>query len=224
MTAPVGGQSAATDSGQSTGIGTTEPATGAENGGQSTAIQATQTTNSGTDDGQSTVSRADFDRVRQQLAAADQRRAQVENELKQLRDKDLPEVQKLQRDLAEAQQANAALQQEVSDLRIANAFLIDNTHDWHNREAALKLLDRSKLTVDSEGKIMGMKDALTSLAKDHPYLLKPKAPEPQTQTTPPAPGTPPANGGIQPNQGGKQSREQMMQRFPALRQRLGGGQ
>jgi len=109
-------------------------------------------------------------------------------------------------------------------LRVENAFLMANEHDWHSPTAALQLLDRSKITVDAEGNVQGMKDALKAMATAHPYLLKPKPAEGDGSTgqqNAPPPGTAPANGGIAPQQGTKPSNADLAKRFPALRQRLG---
>lgn len=222
MTAPLGGQSAAGDDGQSAGTTDQGTANAGTAGGQG-APGTTGTT--ATDDGQSTVSRTEFDQLRAQLAAADQKRAAAEQAHAQLRDKDMPQLQKLERDLTEAQAALTERDAALSALRVENAFLTDNTHEWHNSSAALQLLDRSRITLDSEGKVVGMKDALTALAKAHPYLLKP-APAGDGQGSgtgtpaPPAPGTAPANGGISPQAGTKPTAADLGRRFPAMRQRL----
>lgn len=221
MTDPLGGQSAAGGDGQS--AGTTDPGTGTAGtaGGQSTP-GTTGTTANG--DGQSAVSRTEFDQLRAQLAAADRKRQEAEAAHAQLRDKDMPALQKAERDLQVATATIAEKDAVIQQQRVEIAFFTDNTRDWHNPGAALQLLDRSKITLDAEGKVMGMKDALTALATSHPYLLKPAAPDPNggtgTGATPPAaPGTAPANGGISPQQGTKPTIDQMGKRFPALKQR-----
>lgn len=223
MTDPLGsGQSATGDAGQS--AGNADP--GAANAGASGQSAAGTTGTTTTDSGQSTVSRAEFDQLRAQLAAADKKRAEAEQAHAQLRDKDMPALQKAERDLQVATAALAERDAVIANQRLELAFYADNTRDWHNPGAALALLDRAKITVDQEGKVMGMKDALTALATAHPYLLKP-APAGDAnggtgQQAPPAgPGTGPANGGIAPQAGTKPSQADLAKRFPALRQRLG---
>ena len=224
MTDPLGAPSGAGGTGQSAGPTDQGAAATANAGGQS-APSATGTTTPA--DGQSTVSREEFDRLRAQLAAADQKRVAAETAHAQLRDKDVPALQKAERDLQEATAALAERDKAMTTLRVENAFLLDNTHDWHDAGTAMKLLDRSRITVDSEGNVTGMKDALTALAKAQPFLLKP-APAGDGQggagtgTTPPAPapGTAPANGGIAPTAGTTPDKAAMARRFPALRQRM----
>ena len=221
MTDPLGGQSAATGTGQSAGTGDQGTGTAANVGGQSAPGT---TVTPPPDTGQSAVSREEFERVVAQLAAADKKRVEAEQAHAQLRDKDMPQLQKLERDLVEATKAQEVMLAANNALRVENAFLTANEHDWHSPSAALQLLDRSKITVDAEGVVAGMKEALKALATAHPYLLKPKPAEAggtgQQQNAPP-PGTAPANGGIAPQQGTKPSTADLARRFPALRQRLG---
>lgn len=220
MTAPLGGQSAATETGQSSGAGDQGTGTVVDASGQSAA---TGTTGTPPVVEQSVVSRAEFDQLRAQLAAADRRRAEAEAAHAQLRDKDMPQMQKLERDLTEAQAMATAAAEANSALRVENAFLVDNTYDWHSPQAALQLLDRSKVTVDDQGTVSGMKDALKALATSHPFMLKPQAAgaEGAAPGTSPPPGTAPANGGIAPQAGAKVDAKVAANRFPAMRQRLG---
>jgi hypothetical protein len=216
MTDPLGGQSAATGTGQSAAPGDQGTGTAPNADGQSAV---TPPANAVTDAGQSTVSREDFERIKAQLAAADQKRAETENALKQIRDKDMPEMQKLTRDLQEANNRLLAEAAANAELRVQNAFLTANEHEWHDPSAAMKLLDRTRVTVDAEGNVQGMKEALKALAQANPWLIKPKAPEPGA-VTPPAPGTAPANGGIAPQAGAAPDKAALGARFPALRQKL----
>lgn len=221
MTDPLGAQSGAGGEGQSAGA--TDQGTGnAANAGAQSGAGATGTTP--TDAGQSTVAREDYERLRTQLAAADQKRQQAEAAHAQLRDRDVPALQKAERDLVAATAAVSERDATIASMRVELAFFTDNTKDWHNSSLAIQSLDRSRITVDSEGKVLGMKDALEALAKAHPYLLKPApAADGQGGTgTPPAPlapGTAPANGGIAPPAGAKPTTAELGRRFPALRQR-----
>lgn len=220
MTDPLGAPSGAGGDGQS--AGPIDPGTGTAGtaGGQSASGTTGTTANA---DGQSAVSRTEFDQLRAQLAAADRKRQEAEAAHAQLRDKDMPALQKAERDL---QVATAQLNERdvtIQAQRLEIAFFNDNTKDWHSPASALQLLDRSKITVDSEGKVSGMKDALEALAKAHPYLLKPTpAGDGDGGTgTPPAtaPGTAPANGGIGQPAGTKPTLDALGKRFPAIRQR-----
>lgn len=219
MTDPLGGQSAAPGDGQSAATGTQGTATVPPADGQSAVTPPVVTPPA---DGQSAVSREEFDRLRAQLAAADKARAEAQAAHAQLRDKDMPQLQKLERDFQEATAKVAEMTTAVSALRVENAFLTATSdYEWHNPSTALQLLDRSKITVDADGNVQGMKDALKALATSHPYLLKPKSAETAPGTTPPPPGTSPANGGIAPTAGAAPDKNALGARFPALRQKLG---
>lgn len=169
----------------------------------------------------STVKQEDYDRLRTQLSAADQARQKAQDELKQLKDKDLPALEKLNRDLGEATARIGKLEAELKDARIANAFLSSNKHEWHDPEAARKLADLSKIEIDqTDGTVRGMEDALTALAKSHPFLLKPKKGSEEEESGTVTPTTPPLNSST-PSGTGAASKDQLKKRFPAARSRLG---
>lgn len=213
MTAPEGAQGGATGtpSGAEGTPGAGAPAT--EPTGQSTGTATTAPVT----EPEPTVARKDFDAIRAQLSAADQKRQAAEDKLKQLVDKDLPEMDRLKRDNAElakkAEEAAKALEQ----TRIENAFLThaDDKINWQNPATALRLLDRSKITIDSEGNVIGMKDAIEALAKSDAYLLKPK--ESTEPDEPPVGGTLTGNNG----KGGTAGldKNKMAARFPVVRTR-----
>lgn len=212
MTTPVGegAQSGAdgtqSGAGEATGTGsgtTTETGTTAQSGGEN---QPNATTD--------TVSRADLDAVIARMKAADQRAGNAERELKQLRDKDLPEAEKLQRDFQAAQEQVQKLQVTNQQLALKVAFLTDNTYTWHNPETALKLVDLSQVTVEEDGTVSGLKDALKALATSNDYLIKKEA----TQEAPKPTGTAPANNGG--STGARPNNKGMVARIPALQTRV----
>lgn len=74
--------------------------------------------------------------------------------------------------------SNERLTQANQKLMLENAFLKEAGFDWVDPEAALRLADLSTVEYDEKtGKAVGLNSALTKLAKDKPYLLKPKAEE-----------------------------------------------
>jgi len=163
-------------------------------------------------DPNATVARTEYDALMARMRAADQNRARFEAELKQLKDKDIPALEKAQRDLTDAtkraEEATAALKQS----RIENAFLGNNKYKWKNNDAALKLADLTNVEVLEDGKVTNLEAALEALSKAHPYLLDTDKPEEPKGSTG-APGT----GGRQGD--GKPDSKAMASRFPALRTR-----
>jgi hypothetical protein len=164
--------------GQSAGTGAPSGADGStSNTGTPTTADASTGAQSGTTDSQAaaTVSRADFLQIQNQLRAADQRRDAAEKEAQKLKDAQLSDAERQTKELNETKATNQQLLNQIKDLRIQNAFVTDNTHDWHDARAALKLADLSGVTIDDEGTVKGLKEALEAVAKSSPYLLKPKA-------------------------------------------------
>lgn len=214
MTTPADGQSAVT--GTQSGAEGTQGTAGAGAPESTTTGQSAGTQTPVTPEPEATVLRKDFDAIRTQLSQADKAREEAQAALKQLRDKDLPEMDKLKRDFADAEAKRAEAEKALETTRIENSFLThaDEKIKWRNPTTALKLLDRSKITIDSEGNVIGMKDAIEALAKSDPYLLEDKA---ATETVePPVGGTVPGtNGGTK----AKTSADKMATRFPALRTR-----
>lgn len=195
--------------------GTGDP-TSQQQGGDPTGQQGDSGAQSGTPTtppAAETVSRADYDRLQAQLRAADQNRTKAENDLKQLRDKDLPEMDKLKRDNDELTARVTKAEADLAEARISNAFLTSTTHEWVDSAVALRLLDREKITIDqASGEVAGVKDAAEALAKSSPYLLKPKTAEPGSGE-PPKPGTMPGNNG---GGSGQPSKDQLAKRFPVM--------
>lgn len=201
-----------------------EPGTQSGGAGTGTGETLDPGTQSGGETGQVTppaetgkmVPEAEVEAVRARMRAADQRASQFEAELRQLRDKDLPAAEKLQRDYDEAVARAEKAETDLRSTRIDNAFFRDNTHEWHNPDRARALLDMSKVDIDDQGTVTGLKNAIDALAKSDPYLIKPpKADDGEANNTPP--GTAPGNAGG--SGGGQPSKEKMRTRFGALRNR-----
>ena len=154
-----GTQDGGTGTGNDQGTGT-QSGTGTQDGGT-----GQQQTTAGT------VSQAEYDRRMEQLRVADQKRQAAETELKQLRDKDIPALEKLQRDLTEATQRAEKAEADLKQSRLENAFFTDNTYKWKNPKTALKLADLTNVEIDDAGVVHNLKGALEALAKAEPYLI-----------------------------------------------------
>jgi hypothetical protein len=216
MTTPIdpAGQSAGTGAPSGTEGSTTSPA------------GSTPSAQSGATDGQTnapaTVSREDFERIQNQLRAADQRRDAAEKEAQKLKDANLSEADRQAKALKDTQAENEALKASIQELRIQNAFVTDNTHDWHDAKAALKLADLSGVTIEDDGTVKGLKEALEAVAKSSPYLLKPKAEadDDKGKQTPPAGVSGVAGGG---NGASGNDKNALARKFPQLAGRVSTG-
>lgn len=192
----------------------TEDTTGTGSTG-STGSDGTQSgTNQGKDSTDSSAANEWEDKLKQQQArtqAADKRAAEAEAKLKQLLDKDLPEVEKLKRDYSDAQKQVESLTETNRNLALQVAFLTDNTYSWHNPERALKLVNLEGVEIDADGRVTGLKDALKALAASDPYLIKSNG---ETDQGSRQGSTPPGNNGNA--GGGKPDRKALAKRFPVM--------
>lgn len=163
-----------------------------------------------------TVSAAEFERLRVQLSAADKKREEAQRELQAIRDKDLPEIERLKRDNAAAQEAQARLTAQLKDQAVELAFLRDNKVRWKDSAAALKLLDRSAIQISEDGTVDGVKLASEKLAKQYPWMVDDATPDGAAPATPPAGGAPPMNGNTSTD---KNATKGLVSRLPALASR-----
>jgi hypothetical protein len=159
------------------------------------------------------VSKADYEKLLNQLRGNDRQRQELQNQLQQIRDKDLPEAEKLKRDAEAIKAENERLKADLQKRVVENAFLKDNTVKWHDPSAALRLADMSQVVVDDDGTVSGLKKALEDLAKANPWMIDKGTPE----STPPA-GAPPMNGGGSASSGNADMKK-LEGRIPALASR-----
>lgn len=110
-------------------------------------------------------------------------------------------------------------------LMLENAFLKATGYDWVDPEAALRLADLSEVEFDEKtNKAVGLESALAKIAKDKPYLLKPKAKdgddkdEDKGKPAPRQSGKAPA-GGQQKKTDAEIRDQKLRQKYPALRRR-----
>ncbi len=204
------------------GEGTQSGAEGVQGGaGDSTGNGTESNSSQGGTETQTTTSNPDLDRARQEaesfrerMRAADQRAAKFEQELRQLRDKDLPEQEKLKRDFEETQKQVIELQSKNKELALKAAFLEDNTYSWRNPATALRLADLSQVEIQPDGSVSGLKDALKALATSDPYLVNTEAEPPKNEPGGTAPGN---NGG---SSTGKPDTKGIARRLPAMNTRV----
>lgn len=199
--------------------GTGEPQSGDAGTGQETGTNG-ETTQSGgqtqesSQTAEETVAKSEYQKALERMRAADQRAGKVEAELKQLKEKDLPEQEKLRNDLAEVSADRDKAREELKTTRLELAFFRSNKHQWQSPATALKLADLSAVTIEDDGTVRGLDAALDALAKSDAYLLKPKDGEdkdgPKGSTGAPSTGTGSTKTGLPTN---------MTSRIPALRTR-----
>lgn len=97
------------------------------------------------------------------------------------------QLDKFQKDLADAKAAQEQAQAEASRTKVKATIMAQAAQlGFNDAEDAYALIDLSSVTVDGD-KISGVQEALTALAKRKPYMLKPTAPRPP-QVNPTNPG------------------------------------
>lgn len=152
--------------------------------------------------GGDTVDRADFEKLRSQLSAADKRRTEAETKLKELDDAKKDELTKATERAEQLEKVTQAQDKEIADLRLQNAFLTADTGiEWHDPGDALALAERKGYLdgVVVEGKVDSktLATKLKELAKASPHLVKTDTKEepkkPPVRTGAPVGGKP--NGG-----------------------------
>lgn len=216
------GENVQPGTGQGTGesdetVGQGADESGTTEAGQGAGANPSEKPASGSNDG-SAATAALTARLEQQTSrtrAADNRAAKLEAELREIRDRDLPELDRLKRDKAEADERVTSLTESNRRLSVEVAFLKDTTHSWENPAVALQLLQASGAAYEiaEDGTVTGLAEAAAELAKNNPWMLKKPAAE---DPTPPPATVSGANGG---NGGGAPSPEKLKTTFPMLRTR-----
>lgn len=146
---------------------------------------------------------------------AEKKAAELEARLKEIEDKDKSESEKAVGRVKELEEQNGKLQAELDDLRLDNAILADSKHNWRDRSAVLKLLDRSGIEF-RDGKVQGLETALKGLAQEKPFLLdekEKKGPE-DPGAGQPGTGKPPAS---RDGNAPKVTRDDLAKKYPGLR-------
>lgn len=124
------------------------------------------------------VSREEHEHALARMRASDKRASDREAELRQLRDKDLPEAEKLKRDYEEATAQLEKLKETNRKLALDGAFLKNTKYVWKDGSAALKLADMTGVEIAEDGTVTGLDNALAKLAKEYPWLLADAEPKP----------------------------------------------
>lgn len=133
------------------------------------------------------------------LLDSDKRLKQIEKDKETQTETQLTEQKKFE-ELAQKRaddlaKANDRIQTMTINQALTNQLIKDNVVDL---DGALKLIDRSKISVGDDGQVSGADDALSSLKTDKPYLFTASGSTPPAQPsvgTPSNPGVPPAGSG-----------------------------
>lgn len=167
---------------------------------------------------------AEISRVKKHRSEADKKKSAAEKELQELKNKDLPDVERLKKELEEARQEGTASRSALNALALTNSFLVASQKqsvNWHDPEVAQAALDREGVEVDKDGKVTGMAEAVKKLAKAKPFLVKQVKSEEddkkkeEDRKGPSGSGVGSGNGGGK-GQPSSPTPEELRKRFPAL--------
>lgn len=118
----------------------------------------------------------DAQRIRRLNAENKQRREALEaaeERLRAIEDKDKSELEIAKRDYEELKAKYEKVPETLNALRIENAFLKLPGYNWHDPDDALdRILKDPDVTIDDDGTVDGLEQAVKDLAKKKPYLLK----------------------------------------------------
>ena len=105
---------------------------------------------------------ADYDDLKAQAA-----------KLKEKEDAEKSELEKLQGQLADEQAKRAEAEQQAQE-RLMQAKVLVQAKElgFRNAGIAWQLVDVSPLSVGDDGQVVGVEEALKTLAEEHPYLLE----------------------------------------------------
>lgn len=172
------------------------------------------------DSGEDDDKDAELEKMRKRMKAADKRAEETARQLRELQDKDKPELDKVRSDLESITAERDGLLSEVRELRLQNAFLTANEHEWHDPDVALSLAASKKYledVVDEDGEVdkKALKKALERLAKEHTYLVNDKSGK-DKDDEPGGPSGEPAGGRSDNVKDEKAKQAQLRRRFPSL--------
>lgn len=204
--------------GEGTGssAGTDTPSTSDGSGTEGSGTEEDGAASTGTAGGEE-----DLDTVRNRMKAADRRASAAEKELKDLRDAQLSETEKKDKELEELRAFRPEAEKVIANLEAKVAFLSINDVAWHDPAIALSQIDFSTVT-DEDGKIDNaeLKKAVKKLAEGKSYLVKTSTGE-SGGGAGEGQGAGASGGGVGSGKGGSKkggalSDEELRQRYPAL--------
>lgn len=138
-------------------------------------------------------------------------------------EKDLAELRKtgssdetLKARIDELEAENATLKSGLNKSALATAFLKDNTHQWVDPDAALRLANLDDVEIEADGTVTGLDVALSDLAKKSPYLLKTDKKQPPARKSGEKPGGQ-GSGGTRDKATEAKAKADLIKKYPGLR-------
>lgn len=123
---------------------------------------------------------AELERAREALKRANAEAAERRKKLdafeeaeRKRKEAEMSELEKVQAELQRERDARAAAEREATQTRVRAAVQVAaGQMHFHDPADVMAFLDADALTVDEDGKVLGVDDALKALVKARPYLVK----------------------------------------------------
>lgn len=142
-------------------------------GGDDTGSSGT-TADTGTTEGTRTYTQEEYDAIVRRMQAADRTATEKGNKLAEIENSKKDELTRAKDDNTRLLAENEKLKEENRKVLVRADFGLAGVQ-WHNPSTALATLLNEypdAVTVDDDGKVIGMKAAVEKLAKEHAYLVK----------------------------------------------------
>lgn len=173
----------ASGQGAASGDGTAGQGAGTTSGSTTDDSSTSDGQSAETTEGDDKVSRAEFDRLRNQLSAADKARQEAQDKIKAIEDKDKSELERATERAKTLEERVGALEAENQTLKLERAMLSDpewGADKWHDPEEVLDKVmravrDEQVVVKDGEVDRDSVKKFLKDLASKKQYLLKTSA-------------------------------------------------
>lgn len=123
----------------------------------------------------------------------------------------------VKKELEQLRKERDQLKKTVQNSSLDLAFYRSNTHEWQNPKAVLKLVNRDELELEDDGSVNGLSEELDRIAREEPYLLKPKAPKGQGRKPAEKTGVTPRPSGSNDSKSQKSLEAKLRAKYPALR-------
>lgn len=162
-----------------------------------------------------------FTQIKTQLSANDKSKAALQKQLDDAARKEKTDLENAKADVAKLTEEGEAWKDRYERLALTNAFLIESSRakvQWHDPEVAQAAAGLSALSVGDDGAVDGMAEAIKKLAKEKAFLVTTSGEETGTSGTTGKTGTKVGTGKGSTGKPGQLSEQELVKRFPALRQ------
>lgn len=164
---------------------------------------------------------ARLEAMEKRMKAADRRAEAAEKKVKDAERAEQDEVTRLKGDLEDRDAELNKVREETQSLRLSVAFLSANKVNWHDPDTAMALAQSGGYledVTDEDGMVdkKALKSALEKLSKEKPYLVKKEKSDGEGDDKD-GPSGEPAGGRSANNKDKAARKEQLRQRFPAIR-------